>query len=159
MLPSQVHSFRCSINSVRRFLWARTCSEANAVLKRMPLMFCIALLMGASAAAFDGGGFDQVDDDQTDRQRQTEVQPDYISYHALCMEREMRMWGEVAELMADLATAQCHCEYTELEQAGAFSDAVRESVAAGCARRGSRDKKEAFIQWALPRHQQRMNAD
>ena len=122
-------------------------------------MFCIALLMGASAAAFDGGGFDQAGADPSDRQRQTEVQPDYISYHALCMEREMRMWGEVAELMADLATAQCHCEYTELEQAGAFSDAVRESVAAGCARRGSRDKKEAFIQWALPRHQQRMNAD
>ena len=122
-------------------------------------MFCIALLMGASAAAFDGGGFDQVDDDQTDRQRQTEVQPDYISYHASCMEREMRMWGEVAELMADLATAQCHCEYTELEQAGAFSNAVRESASAGCAPRGSRDKKRAFIEWALPRHQQRMNAD
>ena len=122
-------------------------------------MFCIALLMGASAAAFDGGGFDQAGADPSDRQRQTDVQPDYISYHASCMEREMRMWGEVAELMADLATAQCHCEYTELEQVGAFSDAVRESVAAGCARRGSRDKKEAFIQWALPRHQQRMNAD
>ena len=124
-----------------------------------PWIVCIALLMGASAAAFDGGGLDQVGVDQTDRQRQTDVQPDYISYHASCMEREMRMWGEVAELMADLATAQCHCEYIELEQAGAFSDAVRESVAAGCARRGSRDKKEAFIQWALPRHQQRMNAD
>ena len=122
-------------------------------------MFCIALLMGASAAAFDGGGLDQVDDDQTDRQRQTEVQPDYISYHASCMEREMRMWGEVAELMADLATAQCHCEYTQLQQAGAFGEALRESAAAVCARRGSRDKKEAFIQWALPRHQQRMNAD
>ncbi|WP_286188592.1 hypothetical protein [Synechococcus sp. A15-24] len=87
------------------------------------------------------------------------MQPDYISYHASCMERKMRMWGEVAELMNDLATAQCHCEYIELEQAGAFSDAVRESAAAGCARRGSRDKKEAFIEWALPRHQQRMNAD
>ena len=121
--------------------------------------FCITLLIGASAAAFDGGGLDQVGVDQMDRQRQADVQPDYVSYHASCMEREMRMWGEVSELMADLATAQCHCEYTELEQAGAFSDAVRESVAAGCARRGSRDKKEAFIQWALPRHQQRMNAD
>ncbi len=122
-------------------------------------MVCIALLMGVSAAAFDGGGLDQVGADPTDRQQQTDVQPDYISYHASCMEREMRMWGEVAELMADLATAQCHCEYTELEQAGAFTDALRESAAAGCARRGSRDKKEAFIQWALPRHQQRMNAD
>ena len=122
-------------------------------------MFCIALLMGASAAAFDGGGFDQAGADPSDRQRQTDVQPDYISYHASCMEREMRMWGEVAELKADLATAQCHCEYTELEQVGAFSDAVRKSVAAGCARRGSRHKKEAFIQWALPRHQQRMNAE
>ena len=115
--------------------------------------------MGVSAAAFDGGGLDQGGADPMDRQQQTDMQPDYISYHALCMEREMRMWGEAAELMADLATAQCHCEYTELEQVGAFSDAVRESVAAGCARRGSRDKKEAFIQWALPRHQQRMNAD
>ena len=147
------------MNLVGRFLWANICSESNAVLMWKPLMFCIALLMGASAAAFDGGGFDQVGVDQTDRQRQTDVQPDYISYHASCMEREMRMWGEVAELMADLATAQCHCEYTELEQAGAFSNAVRESAAAGCARRGSRDKKRAFIQWALPRHQQRMNAD
>ena len=115
--------------------------------------------MGASAAAFDGGGFDQVGADPTDPQQQTDVQPDYISYHASCMEREMRMWGEVAELMADLATAQCHCEYTQLEQAGAFGEALRESAAAVCARRGSRDKKEAFIQWALPRHQQWMNAD
>ena len=124
-----------------------------------PWTFCFALLMGVSAAAFDGGGLDQGGADPMDRQQQNDMQPDYISYHALCMEREMRMWGEAAELMADLATAQCHCEYTELEQVGAFSDAVRESVAAGCARRGSRHKKEAFIQWALPRHQQRMNAD
>ena len=124
-----------------------------------PWTFCTALLIGASAAAFDRGGLDQVDADQMDRQRQTDVQPDYISYHASCMEREMRMWGEVAELMDNLATAQCHCEYTEFEQAGAFSDAIRETVAAGCARRGSRLQKEAFIQWALPRHHQRMNAD
>ena len=25
------------------------------------------------------------------------------------------MWGEVAELMEDLATAHCYCEYTKLE--------------------------------------------
>ena len=159
MLLSQVHSFRCSMSLVGRFLWANICSESNAVLMWKPLMFFIALLMGASAAAFDGGGFDQVGADPTDPQQKTDVQPDYISYHASCMEREMRMWGEVAELMADLATAQCHCEYTQLEQAGAFGEALRESAAAVCARRGSRDKKEAFIQWALPRHQQWMNAD
>ncbi len=75
------------------------------------------------------------------------------------MEREMRIWGEVAELIADLATAQCHCEYAELEQDGALSDVVRESAAAGCPRRGARDKKEVFIQLAQPRHQHRMNAD
>ena len=27
----------------------------------------------------------------------------------------MTMWGEVAELMEDLATAHCYCEYTKLE--------------------------------------------
>ena len=124
-----------------------------------PWTFCIVLLAGASASAFDGGGLDQVGVDQMDRQRQTDVQLDYISYHASCMERELGMWGEVAELMTDLATAQCHCEYIQLQQAGTFSDAIRELAAAGCARRGSRDKKEAFIQWALPRHHQRMNAD
>ncbi len=82
--------------------------------------------MGVSAAAFDGGGLDQGGADPMDRQQQNDMQPDYISYHALCMEREMRMWGEAAELMADLATAQCHCEYTELEQAGGFADVLRD---------------------------------
>ena len=27
----------------------------------------------------------------------------------------MTMWGEVAELMEDLATAHCYCEYTKFE--------------------------------------------
>ena len=58
-------------------------------------MVCIALLMGVSVAAFDGGGLDKVGDDPTDRHQQTDVQPDYTSYHASCMEREMRIWGEV----------------------------------------------------------------
>ncbi len=33
-----------------------------------PWMVCIALLMGVSAAAFDGGGLDQVGADPKDRQ-------------------------------------------------------------------------------------------
>ena len=47
-----------------------------------PWIFCVSLLIGASAAAFDGGGLDQVGVDQMDRQRQTEAQPNYIIYHA-----------------------------------------------------------------------------
>ena len=38
--------------------------------------------MGVSAAAFDGGGLDQGGADPMDRQQQTDMQPDYISYHA-----------------------------------------------------------------------------
>ena len=109
-----------------------------------------ALGLCASGFAFDGGGSEPVDPDP--------MEPDYVSYHALCMEREMRMWGEVAELMNDLATAQCHCEFTQIEQSGVFTHAAKQKASEHCARRGSRHNKEAFIRWAMPRHDQRINS-
>ena len=39
----------------------------------------------------------------------------YSEFHQSCMDIQMTMWGEVAELMEDLATAHCYCEYTKLE--------------------------------------------
>ena len=50
------------------------CSDVEA------LDVLTALLMGVSAAAFDGGGLDQGGADPMDRQQQTDMQPDYINY-------------------------------------------------------------------------------
>jgi len=69
----------------------------------------------------------------------------------------MTMWGEVAELMEDLATAHCYCEYTKLEGLDAITWEDENAADVACAQEGTIKKKEAFIWWALPLHRQRLD--
>ena len=75
------------------------------------------------------------------------------------MDIQMTMWGEVAELMEDLATAHCYCEYTKLEAIETITWADKDSAYIECAQEGTIRKKEAFIWWALPLHHQRLKND
>ena len=49
-------------------------------------------------------------------QSKTKTLAKYSEFHQSCMDIQMTMWGEVAELMEDVATAHCYCEYTKLER-------------------------------------------
>ena len=120
------------------------------------LVFVAAILMTGPASAFDGGGWD--DEQQSTRLDVTTLQslPDYRSYHTHCLERELTMWGEVAELMTTVATATCTCEYIELEQAKTFDDISREGAAVHCSRQATRANQKRLMRWALPIHDQRM---
>ena len=68
----------------------------------------------------------------------------------------MTMWGEVAELMEDLATAHCYCEHTKLEGLETINWADKNDADIECANEGTISKKEGFIWWALPLHRQRL---
>ena len=72
------------------------------------------------------------------------------------MDIPMTMWREVAELMEDLATAHCYCEYTKLEGLETITWADRNEAEIECANEGTINKKEAYIWWALPQHRQRL---
>ena len=61
----------------------------------------------------------------------------------------MTMWGEVAELMEDMATAHCYCEHTNLEDMKSITWADKNTADIECANQGTTSKKEAFIWWAL----------
>jgi len=115
-----------------------------------------ALLIGTQATAFDGGGHDETSAQMTHESDPHRSRPDYASFHAECLAKELRMWGDVAELMHKLATAQCTCEYISLEQINRFDAQTQERISNTCARRGGRQTKAQFIQWALPLHQQRL---
>ena len=69
----------------------------------------------------------------------------------------MTMWGEVAELKEDLATAHCYCEYSKLEELSSITWADKEAAYNVCARESSTRKKEAFMWWALPLHRQKLD--
>ena len=84
-------------------------------LKRL-LLLLVPVVLADPAIAFDGGGFEaeekmEVPTDQS----KTKTLAKYSEFHQSCMDIQMTMWGEVAELMEDLATAHCYCEYTKLE--------------------------------------------
>lgn len=109
----------------------------------------LSLSFGAPVVAFDGGSV---------QDGETQVQPpDYLSFHNDCMDIQLTMWGEVAELMADLATAHCYCEFHQLEISGNFSSENKRQASTSCYRKGTRPKKETFIKWAIPLHQRRLN--
>ena len=120
------------------------------------VVFVAAILMTGPASAFDGGGWD--DEQQSTTLDVTTLQslPDYRSYHNHCLERELTMWGEVAELMTTVATATCTCEYIELEQAKTFDDISRDGAAVHCSRQATRANQKTLMRWALPIHNQRM---
>ena len=120
------------------------------------LLFAVAILLTSPVSAFDGGGWDDEKKSTTLDVETLQSLPDYRSYHNYCLERELTMWGEVAELMTNLATATCTCEYIELEQAKTFDDISREGAAVHCSRQATRANQKRLMRWALPIHDQRM---
>ena len=92
-------------------------------------------------------------------QKQKQTLAKYSEFHQSCMDIQMTMWGEVAELMEDLATAHCYCEHTKLEGLDTITREDENTADAACAQEGTIRKKEAFIWWALPLHRQRLEDD
>ena len=116
------------------------------------------MFLAETAVAFDGGGF--AADEKTEvstEQLGAIILPSYQDFHASCMDIQLTMWGEAAELMKDLATSHCYCEYTKLEEHSSITWEDKEAAYAACVREGTTRKKEAFIWRALPLHRQRLN--
>ena len=107
------------------------------------------------AIAFDGGWYDKEEKPELSTD-QSETLAKYSEFHQSCMDIQMTMWGEVAELMEDLATAHCYCEYAKLEELESITWADKNAADIECANQGTISKKEAFIGWALPLHRQRL---
>ena len=129
------------------------------VKRRLALLLLLPLGLTSPVKAFDGGGLDNEKALESDDAKSKIILPEYSAYQASCMGIQLRMWGEVAELMEDLATAHCRGEESKREQLGALTRAPREDVEASCAREGTINKKEAFIWWALPLHWQRLKGE
>ena len=128
-------------------------------LRRL-LLLLVPLVLGEPAIAFDGGGYETEEHPElsTD-QSKTQTLSKYSEFHQSCMDIQMTMWGEVAEIMEDLATAHCYCEYTQLEGLENITWADKDAAYVECAKEGTIRKKEAFIWWALPLHHQRVKED
>ena len=128
-------------------------------MKRL-LLLLVPLVLAEAAVAFDGGGYETEEKPKlsTD-QPKTKTLANYSEFHQSCMDIQMTMWGEVAELMENLATAHCYCEYTKLEVLDTISWKDRDAAYVECAQEGTIRKKRAFIWWALPLHRQRLEDD
>ena len=125
-------------------------------MKRL-LLLLVPVVLADPAIAFDGGWHDKEEKTEisTDKSK-TKTLARYSEFHKSCMDIQMTMWGEVAELMEDLATAHCYCEYTKLEDLESITWADKNIADIECANQGTISKKEAFILWALPLHRQRL---
>ena len=128
-------------------------------MKRL-LLLLAPVVLADPAIAFAGGGFEAeekiaVPTDQS----KTKPLTKYLELHQSCMDIQMTMWGEVTELMEDLATAHCYCEYTKLEGLETVTWSDRNDPEIACANEGIINKKDAFIRWALPLHRQRLGDD
>ena len=121
-------------------------------MKRL-LLLLISLVLADPAIAFDEGWYDKEEKPELSTGR-SETLAKYSEFHQSCMDIQMTMWGEVAELMEDLATAHCYCEYTKLEDLESITWADKNAAEIECANQGTISKKEAFIWWALPLHRQ-----
>ena len=124
------------------------------MLKQL-LLLLVPLVLAETAIAFDDGGYDTEENAELSTD-QSETLAKYSDFHQSCMDIQMTMWGEVAELMEDLATAHCYCEYTKLESLETITWANKDAAYVECAQEGTIRKKEAFIWWALPLHRQRL---
>ena len=126
----------------------------NDDMKRL-LLLLVPLVLADPAIAFDGDWYDKEEKPELSTD-QSETLAKYSEFHQSCMDIQMNMWGEVAELMEDLATAHCYCEYTKLEDLETITWADKNAADIECANQGTISKKEAFIWWALPLHRQRL---
>ena len=129
----------------------------NDDMKRL-LLLLVPLVLADPAIAFDGGWHDKEEKPELSTD-QSETLAKYSEFHQSCMDIQMTMWGEVAELMEDLATAHCYCEYTKLEDLKSITWADKNAADIECANQGTISKKEAFIWWALPLHRQRLEEE
>ena len=112
------------------------------------LILILVSIYGVPSIGF-GGNFTE------DNRKDKETSNNTISYpvfHSKCMEEEMSMWGEVAELMVNLSTAHCYCKYIELEKTGDYSLENQDIAASSCYHQATMSKKAEFIWWALPLH-------
>ena len=123
-------------------------------MKRL-LLLLVPMVLAETAIAFDGGWYDAEEKPELSND-QSETLSKYSDFHQSCMDIQMTMWGEVAELMEDLATAHCYCEYTKLEELETITWEGKNTADVECAKEGTIRKKEAFIWWALPLHRQRL---
>ena len=112
-------------------------------MKRL-LLLLVALVLAETAIAFDGGWYDTEGKLELSTD-QSETLAEYSDFHQSCMDIQMTMWGEVAELMEDLAKAHCYCEYTKLEDLETITWADKNAADIECANQGTISKKEAFI--------------
>lgn len=128
-------------------------------MRRLLLLLC-PLVLAETAIAFDGGGYEtEKKAELSTNQSKTKTLAKYSEFHQSCMDIQMTMWGEVAELMEDLATAHCYCEHTKLEGLDTITREDENAADVACAQEGTIRKKEAFIWWALPLHRQRLEDD
>ena len=128
-------------------------------MRRLLLLLC-PLVLAETAIAFDGGGHEtEKKADFSTNQSKTKTLAKYSEFHQSCMGIQMTMWGEVAELMEDLATAHCYCEYTKIEGLDTITWEDENAVDVACAQEGTISNKEAFIWWGLPLHRQRLEDD
>ena len=128
-------------------------------LKRL-LLLLVPLILADPAIAFDGGGYEtRQKAEPLTNQSKTKTLAKYSEFHQSCMDIQMTMWGDVAELMEDLATAHCYCEYTKLEGLETITWEDENAADVDCAQEGTIRKKEAFIWRALPLHRQRLEGD
>ena len=72
------------------------------------LLLLVQLALAYPAIAFDGASDDKKEKPKLSTD-QSETLGKYSEFHQSCIDIQMTMWGEVAELMEDLATAHCYC--------------------------------------------------
>ena len=126
-------------------------------MKRL-LLLLISLVLADPAIAFDEGWYDKEEKPELSTGR-SETLAKYSEFHQSCMDIQMTLWGEAAELKEDLATAHCYCEYSKLEGLRSITAEDKEDAYVACARKGTTRKKEALMWWALPLHRQRLDND
>ena len=124
-------------------------------MKRL-LLLLAPVVLADPAIAFEGGGFEEEEKIAVPTDQSKKNLTKYLKFHQSSMDIQMTMWGEVAELMEDLATAHCYCEYTKLEGLETVTWSDRNDAEIACANEGIISKKDAFIRWALPLHRQRL---
>ena len=61
------------------------------------------------------------------------------------MDIQRTMWGEVSELMEDLATAHCYCEYTKIDDLDTITWGDENAADVACAREGMIRKKRLLF--------------
>ena len=69
----------------------------------------------------------------------------YSEFHQSCVDIQMTKWGEVTELMEDLATAHCYCEYTKPEVLGTITWADKNAAEVECTNQSTISKKSLHL--------------